>query len=139
MDRRVRILESSLLFKECPFCHRLLAAEQLSREEIDSNEVTTQIDNIPQGTMPGGLGSAGLGIGIGPNVEFERFKDEPDAYITYKVTFRCKDCGKEWTKLEVEHVKIPLQYVEDEAEKTDYDADVEEEEAREEEYARAEE
>ena len=59
-------------------------------------------------------------------------------FTTYKETYRCKHCRKEWTKLSVEEVGIPKQYVEDEEEKTEYDAEQETKEAREEEYAREE-
>ena len=43
---------------------------------------------------------------------------------------------KKWTKLQVEEKPLPREYVKDEEEETDYDAHVEAEEAREEEYAR---
>jgi hypothetical protein len=60
----------------------------------------------------------------------------PEAFITYKSLYKCKHCGKEWTKLHVEEKPIPREYLEDKEEKTDYDAHLEEEEAREEQYAR---
>jgi len=60
----------------------------------------------------------------------------PEAFLTFRETYKCKHCGKEWAKLSVEEIPLPREYVEDEEEKTDYDAHVEEEEAREEQYAR---
>ena len=62
----------------------------------------------------------------------------PEAFITYRMTYRCKHCGKEWTKISVEAKPLPRDYVIDEAEKTDADGEVEAEEAREEEYVREE-
>jgi len=59
-----------------------------------------------------------------------------EAFITYQLNYRCKHCGKEWTKISVEEKQIPREYLEEDREKTDYDAHVEEEEARGEEYAR---
>lgn len=59
----------------------------------------------------------------------------PKAFISYKLSYRCKHCGKTWTKLEVEKKALPRAYVEDEEEKTDYDAHIEQEEAREDEYS----
>ncbi len=64
----------------------------------------------------------------------ERIADHPEAFLAYKLTYRCKDCGKEWTKLSVDEVGIPKSYVEDEEENTEYDADKEAEESKEEEY-----
>ncbi len=93
----------------------------MSKQEVDASEITKQVDFFPH-----------TGIGI------ERVADNPGAYIAYKLTYRCKDCGKEWTKLSTEEVDIPKSYVEDEEEKTEYDGEKEAEEAREEEYAREE-
>ena len=62
----------------------------------------------------------------------------PEAFITYRMTYRCKHCGEEWTKISAETIPLPRDYVIDEKEKTDADADTEEEEAREEEYVREE-
>jgi hypothetical protein len=90
----------------------------------------------------GGITEGGLGVGRGSLVlglsEDERHTVaiSPEAFITYKSLYKCKHCGREWTKISVEAKKIPRAYVEDEGEKTDYDAHVEEEEAREEQYAR---
>ncbi len=128
---------SPLVLKECPFCHRPFEAELVSKEQIDSREVTKQRDVFFEGSgrIPGTLTRAPL---TGPEVEIERIADHPEAYITNKLTYRCKHCGKEWTKLSVEEVGIPKEYVEDEEEKTEYDAEQEAKEAREEEYAREE-
>ena len=117
---------------ECPFCHKLRAAQQVAKEEIDSNEVTKQTAVFQQGTLGMGLGR----IGIGPEIGIERVADHPEDFITYKLTYKCKDCGKEWSKLAVKEVELPKKYVKDEEEKTDYDASREAEDAREEEYSR---
>ncbi len=112
-----------LVLKECPFCHRPFEAELVSKEQIDSSEVTKQRDVF---------------FGGGRVVSIDRIADHPEAYITYKLTYRCKHCGKEWSKLDVEEVGLSKEYVEDEEEKTEYDAEQEAKEAREEEYAREE-
>lgn len=62
----------------------------------------------------------------------------PEAFITYKNTYRCKHCGKEWQKISHEEKLIPRQSLVDDQEKTDYDVHIEEEEAREEQYLREE-
>jgi hypothetical protein len=67
-------------------------------------------------------------------VTFEKVASDPEAFITYKLGYRCKHCGKEWSRLSVKAVGLPENYVEDEEEKTEYDASKEEEEAREDEY-----
>ena len=68
--------------------------------------------------------------------EREAVAMRPGAFIAYRALYKCKHCGKEWTKLSVERIPIPREYVEAEREKTDYDAHLEEEEARKEEYPR---
>ncbi len=123
--------------RECPFCHRPFEAELVSKEQIDSSEVTKQRDVFFGGgrVVPGTFTRTPL---IGPEVSIDRIADHPEAYITTKLTYKCKHCGKEWSKLEVEEVGLSKEYVEDTEEKTDYDAEREAEGAREEEYAREE-
>jgi len=65
----------------------------------------------------------------------ERITDHPELFVTYKFLYKCKECAKEWTRFKVEDVEVPKEYVEDEDEKTEYDAEVEEEAGREEQYA----
>lgn len=59
----------------------------------------------------------------------------PEAFITYRLCYQCKHCGKQSVKLSVEEKPLPREYVEDEKEKTDYDAHLEEEQMREKEYS----
>ena len=111
-----------MVLEECPFCHKFLAAELLSKEGVDTGDALREKDAF---------------FRMGVTVETgERIADHPEAFITYRYLYRCKDCGKEWSKFKVQEVGIPREYPEDEDEKTDYDADKEEEEAREEQYAR---
>ena len=129
--------------RECPFCHIPLEAQMLSKEQVDSSEVTNVGDfpmgrsSLLGGVMEGGLvmnqGSLALGLSEG---ERQTVAMNPEAFITYKFSYQCKHCGKKWTKLEVEAKPLPREYVEDDQEKTDYDAHVEEEEAREDDYSR---
>jgi hypothetical protein len=115
----------------------------LSKEQVDSSEVA-RVGDFPleMSKLTGQLTEGGLSLGRGSLIlglsddEKETVAMRPEAFITYKALYKCKHCGKEWTKLSVEEKRIPREYLEDEREKTDYDAHVEEEEAREEEYAR---
>jgi len=111
-----------LVLEECPFCHKFLAAELLSKEEIDTAEALKEKDAFFK-----------MGITIETG---ERVADHPEAFITNRFAYRCRDCGKEWARFSVREVGIPREYPEDEEEKTDYDAGREEEDAREEQYAR---
>ena len=113
-----------MVLEECPFCHKFLAAELLSKEEIDTAETLNEKDAFFR-----------MGITIETG---ERVADHPEAFITYRFVYKCRDCGKEWSKLKIREVGLPREYAEDEEEKTDYDAAKEEEEAREEQYAREE-
>ncbi len=114
----------SLVLEECPFCHKFLAAELVSKTELDTAEVLKEKDVFFR---------LGLAIDTG-----ERVADRPEAFITYKFTYRCRDCGKEWDKFKIREVEVPREFVEDEEERSDYEADIETEDAREEEYARQE-
>ncbi len=126
-----------MVLKECPLCHRPFEAQLLSKEQIDASEVTKQGDFFVEGST-GVLGTQVHRPVMGPEISIERIADHPEAYITYKLTYRCKHCGKEWSKLEVQEVGLSKEYVKDEEEKTEYDAEREAEEAREEEYVREE-
>lgn len=111
-----------MVLEECPFCHKFLAAELLSKEETDTAEALKEKD---------ALFKMGISIETG-----ERVADHPEVFVTYRFAYRCRECGKEWAKFKVREVGIPREDVEDEEEKTDYDAEREEENAREEQYAR---
>jgi len=108
--------------EECPFCHKFLAAELLSKEEIDTTEALKEKDAFFK-----------MGITIETG---ERIADHPEAFITYRFAYRCRDCGKEGARFSVRASGNPREYGEDEEERTEYDAEREEEDAREEQYAR---
>ena len=110
--------------EECPFCHKFLAAELLSKEEIDTAEALKEKDAFFK-----------MGITIETG---ERVADHPEAFIAYRFLYKCRDCGKEWSKFQIREVGVPREYAEDEEEKADYDAGREDEEVREEQYAREE-
>ena len=110
--------------EECPFCHKFLAAELLSKEEIDTAEALKEKDAFFK-----------MGITIETG---ERVADHPEAFIAYKFLYKCRDCGKEWSKFQIREVGVPREYAEDEEEKADYDAGREDEDMREEQYAREE-
>jgi len=110
--------------EECPFCHKFLAGELLSKEEIDTAEALKEKDAFFK-----------MGISIETG---ERVADNPEAFITYRFVYKCGDCGKEWNKFRIRETGGPREYAEDEEEKIDYDAGKEEEDPREEQYAREE-
>src|SRR5713101_8469834 len=128
-----------MVLHECPFCHRPFEAELLSKEQVDSSEVARvgdfplQMSKLAGQVTEGGLtmsrGSLILGLS---EDEKETVAMRPEAFITYKALYKCRHCGKEWTKLSVEEKPLPRAYVEAEEEKTDYDAHIEAERAREE-------
>jgi hypothetical protein len=113
-----------MVLRECPYCHRPLEAQLLSKEEIDSSEAT-KVSDFPllagsmRGMTQGGVtpySSAGvMGLVLGMD-ESERnaIAMNPEAFITYKMTYRCKHCGKEWAKISVETKPLPREYVADE-------------------------
>jgi hypothetical protein len=128
-----------MVLHECPFCHRPFEAELLSKEQVDSSERSRVSDFPVERALGGQLSEGGMYFSpmFGPtDDEKAAVAMRPEAFLTFKETYKCKHCGKEWTKLSVEEKRIPREYLEDEREKTDYDAHIEEEEAREEEYAR---
>jgi len=109
-----------LVSEECPFCHKFLGAELLSKEVIDTAEALKEKD---------ALFKMGITIETG-----ERIADHPDAFIAERFAYRCSDCGKEWTKFRVREIMTNREDIEDEEEKSDYDAG--DEDAREEQHAR---
>ena len=108
--------------EECPFCHNFLGAELLSKEEIDTAQALKEKDAFFK-----------MGITVETG---ERLADHPEAFVADRFAYRCRECGKEWTKFRVRDVGINREEVEDEEEKTGFDARKEEEDATEEQYAR---
>ncbi len=109
-----------------------MAGHLVSKEEIDSSELAKQTDFYP---MPR-TGRGPRGAAVWPEGGIRRIADHPEELVAYRLTYKCKDCGKEWGKTSVENIQIPREYVKDEEEKTDYDTEIETKEAREEEMAR---
>jgi len=133
----------AMVLHQCPFCHRPFEAKVLSREQVDSSELTKVAGSpLVENLLTREITEGGFRVTRGPlmlgllEAEKNAVATRPEAFITYKVTYRCNHCGKEWVKAQVEEKPLPRKYVVDDQEKTDYDAHVEEEEAREEEYAR---
>jgi MoaA/NifB/PqqE/SkfB family radical SAM enzyme len=110
-----------MVLRECPYCHRPLEARLLSKEEIDSGEAT-KVSDFPleaspvRGITQGGLspstatGMAGLVLGLDDS-DRSAIALHPEAFITYRMTYRCNHCGKEWTKISVETKPLPREYV----------------------------
>ncbi len=121
-----------MVLHECPFCHKLLAGRLVSKAEVDSSEIAKETDF---GLVPA-LGGGPHGAAVWPEDGIQRIVDHPEEVVAYKLNYKCKHCGKEWNKISVEKIDIPKEYVEDEEEETDYDAEIETREAREEEMAR---
>jgi hypothetical protein len=108
-----------LVLDECPFCHKFLAAEEISKEQVDS-DTEDMLADPPR-------------IGVG------RFAPSPSPspvifFTTYKILYRCKHCGKEWRKMSNEEKGIPRREAGTE-QATDEDVEREEEMAKEEQYA----
>ena len=119
------------MLEECPFCHRFLAAKEISKEELGSDLFN---DRVPRtaSQLYAHIAAARS------NPEFRPADFPENDVITYRVLYKCKNCGKEWTKLSKKEIDIPRDYAEAEREKTDYDAERKEERAREEQEAREE-
>ena len=113
--------------EECPYCHRPFAAEEISKEQVDSH-----ISKDPLAPMEPARG--------GRNAPWRGPTDYPGKdFITYKVLYRCKHCGKEWSKMSEKTVDVPRSYVIDEEDEAQEAKEREEvEEAREEQWAREE-
>jgi hypothetical protein len=91
-----------MVLEECPFCHRLLAAEKISKEQVDSN--TQGLLKDPR-TFESGVKVLPAGRRNIPVPDI--FAPSPVQYfITYKILYRCKHCGKEWTKTSTEENEI---------------------------------
>lgn len=115
----------------------MFVSHLVSRIEVDSSELAKTTDFADTKWVTGGrLLSVWSLLGVGGGPRPEGIVARPEAYITYKLTYKCKDCGKQWTRLSVKEVPIPESYVESEGEKMEYDAEREVKEAKEEEYAR---
>lgn len=41
-------------------------------------------------------------------------RSEGEGLVSYKLTYRCKHCGKEWTKLSEKEVNLPESYIKNE-------------------------
>ncbi len=82
---------------ECPFCHRPFSAELVSKEKLDSSMV------VPEPAEK---------IQIGRDLTSPLSRSED--WIGYKLTYRCKHCGKEWTRTSEKEVELPRSYVENE-------------------------
>jgi hypothetical protein len=88
-----------LVLGECPFCHKLFAAKEISKEQVDSDVVAKEatlpriavrrrpLKEPPQPGVPGRIS------------------------LVYKITYQCKHCRKEWTKISEEDVEIPHEYL----------------------------
>ncbi len=113
-----------MVLEECPFCHKFLAAELLSKEEIDAAEALKEKD---------ALFKMGITIETG-----ERVADHPEAFVAYRFAYKCRDCGREWNKFKIREVEVPREYAEDEEDKADFDGGKDDEDGREEQYAREE-
>ena len=109
-----------MALEECPFCHKFLAAELVSKQKIDTADMLKEKDVFYR-----------LGV---PVETGERLAENPEMFVTHKLGFKCRQCGKEWSKLKVEGVRMPREYADGEEEESDYDLE-REEEAGEEQYA----
>ena len=111
--------------EECPYCHKFFAAEQISKDEVDSN-----ISRNPLAPEEAARIATRYTRYYDPGLGHTRYQD----VITYQKHYRCKHCGKEWTKMSEKVLKVPGRYIPaDESQVAR-----EEEKAKEEQYAREE-
>ena len=117
-------LESVL--HECPYCHRVEAAQVISKTPVDSSML-----------QPQDLPDRNRGVFIATrqrNLEPMEVDPKSATEVTaYKVDYRCKHCGREWSRTVTEDVKIPEEYAEYEDEDRDEAESANEEELVEEE------
>ena len=109
-----------MVLRECPFCHRPFEAELLAKEQVDSNELTKARDfPLEKNPITGQVTQGGVLMTEGPLIiglseeEKNTVATRPEAFVVYKLTYRCKHCGKEWSKLSTEEKPLPREYVED--------------------------
>ena len=107
-----------MVSEECPYCHKFLGAELVSKQEIDTAEMLKEKDIFYK-----------LGVPVDTG---EKIVENPEMFATYKLGFKCRQCGKEWSKLTVEGVRAPKEYVENEDPESDYDDGSEEADGEEE-------
>lgn len=103
-----------MVSEECPYCHKFLGAELVTKQVIDTADILKEKDAFYK-----------LGV---PVETGERITENPELFVTYKLGFKCRQCGKEWSKLKLEGVKVPKEYAESEDEETDNDGESDEEE-----------
>lgn len=83
--------ELPLVLDSCPACHRPFALVQVSKEPVDSSTE----DMLKE---PPRMASGRYTPIVNPTpVEF---------VTTYKIVYRCKHCGKEWSKTETEEREV---------------------------------
>ncbi len=46
--------------------------------------------------------------------ELERMREQPEAFLTYRIAYKCKHCRKEWNTISTKEVKIPEAYIDSE-------------------------
>jgi len=89
-----------IIGNECPFCHRPFSAQLISKDKVDTSLEAPKPE------------SGGTIVGRQLTSRYSHGEDS----VTYKLTYRCKHCGKEWTKLSEKEVEVPRGYVESEYE-----------------------
>ena len=85
-----------MILEICPYCHRPFEAKAIASEEVDASDLTRE-EITPKSTEPRPPFIRGH---VGPRA--------PEAVLTYK----CKHCGKEWSKIETKDGRLPEEYSE---------------------------
>lgn len=97
-----------MVLHECPFCHKLLAAELVSKEQVDAHEVKTHSPSPPTAVDPQSPFRPRRTIPLNLIRPSDREATGPtEEFVTYKLVFRCKNCGKEWSKMSQKEYDIP--------------------------------
>lgn len=110
-----------MVSEECPYCHKFLGAELVTKQEIDTANILKEKDAFYR-----------LGV---PVETGEKMVENPEMFVTYKLGFKCRQCGKEWSNFKVEGVKVPRESAEGEDEVSDFDVEVDEDDPVEEQFA----
>jgi len=110
-----------------------MAAELVSKKQVDANLMDRPSD-FPNAEDVRRVSTAGrMDAVAGSIAAVDRPTPAPksEQVMAFKFTYKCKHCGKEWSKVSTQDVQVPREYVEGEEEKTELDASREAEDARE--------
>ena len=92
-----------MVLDSCPFCRRPFAAEQVSREPVDSSTEDMLKD-------PPRIASSRYSPTMDPRPAQSWDPTPVEFFTTYKIVYKCKHCGKEWSKTETEEREVDRKF-----------------------------